>query len=122
MNRKQRASQQMKALWADPEFRARRSQAAAARMSLLWSSPAFVDRQLRAMVRSWGNAAHRYRQMSAIRDGRRPAPLATQPPGPACPMAHGSSPCSRRGPHGYHVAVVGTVDDGSLRLVGWVSP
>lgn len=109
------ASIRMKALWADPAFRERRSEAASQRLRALWTTPEFVDKQLRAMVRNWANQAHRLRQLSAIRDGKRPLPLQSQPAGPAC----ANQPCVRRGAHGYHVAVTGTVADGSLRLTGW---
>ena len=109
----------MKQLWQNPTFRRRQSEAASARLKVLWTKPAFVDKQLRAAVRNWSDPAYRQRQGRLIAAGRRPVPLAGQPAGPTCPAANDGLPCGRRGPHAYHVAVVGSLKDATLALVGW---
>lgn len=121
VQRRRLASARMKAQWQDPVFRAAASSAASRTMKAKWSNPSFVDKQMRAAVRNWSRPDYRQRQGRAIQAGRRPLPLANQPPGDPCTSSKDGTACSRRGPHAFHVAVVGRLDDASLTMTGWAS-
>jgi hypothetical protein len=99
-------------------------QAHSERMRNLWKQPSFVDKQIESLVRRWNNPLYRQQTIASIRAGRKPMPLSRAPDIEACPQEadiedHGRRSCIRRDRHEYHVTTVGSIEEWSLRLVGW---